>query len=1070
MNKQVVYTCITGGYDKLREPKFVSPFIDYVCFTDNAALTSKFWKIKQIQQDLKNLSNVKKQRLIKVLPHKYLAEYDVSLWIDSNISIVGNLKDFFAKYDLSKKFLYTNKHPGRDCIYREQLAVIRIRKDTFENTNPQIDRYRDEGFPEHYGLAETNIMLRAHKDQRCVRLMNLWGEEILKGSHRDQLSFDYCVWKLGLKSGVEYLDEKYFNLHLADNNFFALGQHIRMDKFKPFLDTREEESKKIAEEEQKRREEEAERQRQQEEAARKQEAELLAAMEKEKEERRNRDLPIVSVVLFTHDRTKVAIETIRSLVKNLDYPKLNWIVSDDRSEPGHVEELVSFFGLLGIVPAVCRTNQSRWGLGASMNNGLKEAFKTSDFALRCEDDWILEKKLDLRKHIQTMLAHEEVVGVRLGMVGSGVKVDEKRKIPGYKVLCGSAGENSWIFNNQVFLVKKKIHDAIGWYNENTTADKEEAEFKDRFNQRSDWGKKDFVVLAPSEMKWGTLDDPSLWFIHVGRSTLGHVIYREPKRYHWIYEAEKKRKAEQKKKADSAKGLSLEAAKRLIASTTPEKKNVEKETKREQPQVEKKEEKVEEKKEIVVVVPQEKQEKSTKKNTICVYTCITGNYDTLKPIRNQDPSIDFICFTDNAYIKAHPNGWIVRDVPKDLANLPKVKQQRLIKILPNVYLPEYSVSLWIDAVYTIVGSMKSLIERTIEKECSVYVRRHPDRNCIYKEAEAVVKLGKADEKTVAVQISKYREEGFPENFGLTETNMILRKHNDPECAKAMFLWAQEILTGSHRDQLSFDYCVWKQHLKIKNFSLVQQKFNNGYIEKRDKHNPSIVFYSTNFNTTKLENAMIKSIMKNVTGWNYKIVVIDNSDRTPFELDKDIDRSLVEVIDNTREQVIPTSFLIKNITAVQSLNNYASLRHAIVIQWIINNCGVDRFVLFDSDIILKKNIDFVDSKILTAAGIAFNGSKKRFTPFLQYFNVHDIKEKKIKYLDINRMHGGANPKNSELYDTGASFYEDVVNRKKKFRILNNDEYIEHLGGGSGGYRQNKRKLTVEEFLKKNEKYYV
>ena len=145
MNKQVVYTCITGGYDNLREPKFVSPYIDYICFTDNAALTSKFWKIKQIPSELNNLSDVKKQRLIKILPHKYLSEYDTSLWIDSNITIVGDIKDFFNKYDLSQKFLYTNKHPGRDCLYREQLAVIRLKKDTYENTNPQIERYSEEG-------------------------------------------------------------------------------------------------------------------------------------------------------------------------------------------------------------------------------------------------------------------------------------------------------------------------------------------------------------------------------------------------------------------------------------------------------------------------------------------------------------------------------------------------------------------------------------------------------------------------------------------------------------------------------------------------------------------------------------------------------------------------------------------------------------------------------------------------------------------------------------------------------------------------------------------------------------
>ena len=213
-NKFVVYTCITGNYDTLREIRYVSPDIDYICFTDNAALTSKTWKIRQIPNDLKNIDQIKKQRLLKILPHKYLSEYSVSLWLDSNIEIISDVKDFFNKYDLSKTFLYTNKHPTRDCIYREQLAVIRLKKDTYENTNPQINRYRDEGYPEHYGLAETNIMLRAHNNLKCVKLMNLWGEEILNGSHRDQLSFNYAIWKTDCKDFIQYLDEKYYNLHL----------------------------------------------------------------------------------------------------------------------------------------------------------------------------------------------------------------------------------------------------------------------------------------------------------------------------------------------------------------------------------------------------------------------------------------------------------------------------------------------------------------------------------------------------------------------------------------------------------------------------------------------------------------------------------------------------------------------------------------------------------------------------------------------------------------------------------------------------------------------------------------
>ena len=38
---------------------------------------------------------------------------------------------------------------------------------------------------------------------------------------------------------------------------------------------------------------------------------------------------------------------------------------------------------------VTRTDDTNFGLGSSMNNGLKEGFKVSDIVLTVEDDWML---------------------------------------------------------------------------------------------------------------------------------------------------------------------------------------------------------------------------------------------------------------------------------------------------------------------------------------------------------------------------------------------------------------------------------------------------------------------------------------------------------------------------------------------------------------------------------------------------------------------------------------------------------------------------------------------------------
>ena len=70
-----------------------------------------------------------------------------------------------------------------------------MRKDTAEHINPQIQRYREEGFPERYGLTQNNIIVRKHNTKECIDLMERWWKEVVNGSYRDQLSLMYVLWK-----------------------------------------------------------------------------------------------------------------------------------------------------------------------------------------------------------------------------------------------------------------------------------------------------------------------------------------------------------------------------------------------------------------------------------------------------------------------------------------------------------------------------------------------------------------------------------------------------------------------------------------------------------------------------------------------------------------------------------------------------------------------------------------------------------------------------------------------------------------------------------------------------------
>lgn len=82
------------------------------------------------------------------------------------------------------------------------------------------------------------------------------------------------------------------------------------------------------------------------------------------------------------------------------------------------------------------------------------------------------------------------------------------------------------------------------------------------------------------------------------------------------------------------------------------------------------------------------------------------------------------------------------------------------------------------------------------------------------------------------MDKYTIIGFPNNYGLNETNVIIR-FNSEKVNRIMDAWAYEVSRHSHRDQLSFNYVLWKHKYEIANMPVQYRK------EKfiLDKHSPS-----------------------------------------------------------------------------------------------------------------------------------------------------------------------------------------------------------------------------------------
>lgn len=203
--KVVVYTCIINEYDDLDEPYYINPNIDYVVFTDMEIRPDSVWKRNDISkyEQLKGMTPTGKNRYIKLHPHEFFSNYDISIYVDGTVLIMGDMMPIAL--NLGKKFFGVHKHVYRDCIYMEAKGVLYSKRADADAVKRQIKEYRRDGYPKHAGLYENTILVRQHNQTACVKLMKTWWDEYRKHPTRDQISLPYAMWRCQIEEKDIYI-------------------------------------------------------------------------------------------------------------------------------------------------------------------------------------------------------------------------------------------------------------------------------------------------------------------------------------------------------------------------------------------------------------------------------------------------------------------------------------------------------------------------------------------------------------------------------------------------------------------------------------------------------------------------------------------------------------------------------------------------------------------------------------------------------------------------------------------------------------------------------------------------
>lgn len=200
--------------------------------------------------------------------------------------------------------------------------------------------------------------------------------------------------------------------------------------------------------------------------------------------------------------------------------------------------------------------------------------------------------------------------------------------------------------------------------------------------------------------------------------------------------------------------------------------------------------------------------------ICVYTCITGDYDNLREVKIIEKNVDYLCFTNNKNLKSKT--WKIIQIND--SKLDNHHLSRKIKMLGHPIISKnYDISVWMDASVIWRKPVSEFIKIYL-KDAPFAAFKHSQRSSIKEEAIACLKSHKDKKENILQTLTFLKSENFPDNSGLFEMTAFIKKHNDPIVIKTMELWFDINQKYSKRDQLEFMYAAWKTGLKINTINL------------------------------------------------------------------------------------------------------------------------------------------------------------------------------------------------------------------------------------------------------------
>ncbi|MBU0581690.1 MAG: cupin domain-containing protein [Alphaproteobacteria bacterium] len=212
-SRRCVYTAIIGRYERLNEqPMAADSSIPFICLTDDPELTSESWEIRLVKPEFPG-DPVRSQRLLKIMAHRVLPEFDASIYMDNTVVLSAPPEAIFERY-FGGTPMALPAHSFRERL-SDEFDVIALQG---IDDPARVTEQREHYARSYKGVLDepvywNGIMLRDHADPAVRQMCEVWSAHILRYSRRDQLSINVALREAELTPHVIVEDNKHSWFH-----------------------------------------------------------------------------------------------------------------------------------------------------------------------------------------------------------------------------------------------------------------------------------------------------------------------------------------------------------------------------------------------------------------------------------------------------------------------------------------------------------------------------------------------------------------------------------------------------------------------------------------------------------------------------------------------------------------------------------------------------------------------------------------------------------------------------------------------------------------------------------------